>query len=274
MMSLQELQLLAEREYTIQNTRQDLNRLVEFFRGLPNQGVSILAAFIQERMLPKEVADAAKVFFIDENMTVAEIPEEFRAESLGMIRQGNIIFSGRLVYPVMDVKGDVAGFCGWDKFVQPKYLDSKNQGYLAKANMFYGMEKMQEYYDSDRPLYVVEGIVCCLYLRSKGFNAVAILGSKLTLYMIQILKRFKMVVIIPDNDVFGKNAEELGNALAGEGLVQQAKRTIRNSIVVQSIIAKDVDDSRKIEDKESLFCEELKSVGTNPFQEFKTIRVR
>lgn len=275
MLSFRELQLLAEDRYTIQSTRKDLNRMVDYFTSQPEQQDYIEIAFANERKLPIEIAREQRIFFIQEGMTKLDIPDEFQAESLGMVHKGYVVYEGRLVYPVFDVKGDVMGFCGWDKFVQPKYLDSKNYGYKAKATTFYGMEKLEEYYKSDKPVYVVEGIVCCLYLRSIGLQAVALLGSSITSYVATILKRFgRRLVVIPDNDAFGKKAEEIGSSLSGEHFVKQARRLLPMATVAQSKIAKDIDDSRKVEGLEETLKKELVLVSKNPYLPFKTLRTR
>jgi len=275
MLTLRELQLLTESVYSVQDSRKDLNRAVAWFMAQPDQENAINVAFIEERQLPKEIAIQHKIFFVDESLVLADIPEEFHEQSLGLIRWNKLVFSGRLVYPVMDVKGDVMGFCGWDKFEKPKYLDSTNHGYKAKQSIVYGMEKLEEYYNSSEPVYVVEGIVCCLYLRSLGLQALAVLGSSLSPYVIQILKRFgKRLIVIPDNDAFGKDPDEIGESLSGENFVRQARRVLPQAKVIQSVIAKDVDDSRKIEDKQQKFVEELIAIARNPFVFTETIRVR
>ena len=233
--------------------------------------------FVNERKLPLSIYDEHKVFFVDDELRCEDLPEQFRADALGFCKGPYVAYAGRLVYPVMDVRGNVMGFCGWDKFDKPKYLDSRNHGYKAKFTTFYGMEKLPEYYNNNKPVYVVEGIVCCLYLRSKGFQAIAILGSSLTKYVIQILKRMESrLIIIPDNDGFGKAGEELDTELSGENFVKQAKRYLPKARVIQSCVAKDVDDSRLFEDGkyENTFLTELRQVGISPFYFFKTIRVR
>jgi hypothetical protein len=277
-LTLREMQLLAEGSSSIENVRKDLSKIVDLFKNKPYYELSIQTAFVKERQLPLGIAEESNVFFVSEDTILAEIPEELQHDALGFCRNGHIVFEGRLVYPVMDVKGQVMGFCGWDKFAKPKYLDSRNSGYKAKEATFYGMEKLGEYYRSSKPIYVVEGIVCCLYLRSIGLQAVALLGSTMTGYVIEILKRVQdRVIFIPDNDIVGKSAEEISSAQpAGEHIVTIVKRKLPKARVVQSIIAKDVDDTRKFEEHkyEQAFIHDLIAVGECPYQLFSTIRVR
>lgn len=276
-MTLQEMQLLVEAEYTIERTREDLTQAVEFFKSLDYWEHAIDVAMVNERKLPKDTALEHDVFFIDEEMVVDEIPEEYRVEALGLVRKNYVVYAGRLVYPVKDVRGKVMGFCGWDNMESPKYLDSKNHGYKAKQNTLYGMEKLTEYYTSGNPVYFTEGIVCCLYLRSIGLQALAFLGSSITPYVLEIMRRFAVVVVISDNDVLGHPLGELHEFKpAGEHLVQIVKHKVSKAIVVQSLIAKDVDDTRLVEECkfEKKFIEELRTVAKCPYLPFMTIRVR
>ena len=142
------------------------------------------------------------------------------------------------------------GFCGYDKFSEAKYLDSLNYGYRAKSYSLWGMEKLPEYYRSDEPVYFVEGIVCALYLRQEGLQALATLGSIISPYVTEIIRRFgSRAIMVNDSDEAGT----------------KCKRTMIHRIprlrCVQSRIAKDVDDSRLVDDR---FVEELRKFK-NPF---------
>jgi len=275
--SLADFQALTEAEFSVEKTREDLNAIADFYLNKEYQEEALLAIG-KERKLPAEVLRAHKAFYVDFDETLNSLPEEYRSEALGLVKYKDVIYAGRFVYSVMDVKGNVMGFCGWDPGGEPKYLDSKNHGYKAKEATFYGMEKLPEYYRSSEPIYVVEGIVCCLYLRSKGLQAIALLGSSMTKYVVTILKRLeKRLVFIPDNDVIGKSVVDINcTKPAGEHFVKQVKRELPSARVIQSIIAKDVDDTRLFEDGkyEEDFLAELKIVARNPFYMFKTIRMR
>lgn len=273
-LSLRELQLLVEAQYTVQDSRKDMGRMVEFFLEMESQEMMVDIAFCKERQLPMEIARKQKIFFIPDDFNYLDLPEEFQAESLGMVKGKHIVYAGRLVYPVMDVHGDVMGFCGWDKFVQPKYLDSKNHGYKAKNTTVYGMEKLSEYYVSDAPVYVTEGIVDALYLRAKGYQALALLGSSIHSYVSIILRRFgKHLVVLPDNDTVGKQGDKVLNP-AGEFLVRQVRKLLPDARIVQSLIAKDIDEARKVKNVEETMLKELETVCINPYTCFRTLRIR
>ncbi len=226
-----------EQQYSVEDCRHDLNTVVQFFREQDYHEEAMRICVEQERKLPIEVADMLDLFFVDEDLPVGALPEWMQSETLGVVYKRHIRNEGRLVYPVKDVNGNVAGFVGWDPFVQPKYLDSKNYGYKAKNTMLLGMEKMYEYYTSNKPVYVVEGPVCMAYLRSKGFQALSTLGSFLTVYVLIILRRFgRRLIMIPDCDE------------AGDKFVRQCKFKLTQATIVQPKYGKDVDGCRKIDD--------------------------
>lgn len=221
---------------TVTDTRKVLNRIVEFFKSRKEyvEEVTWFATLVRY-LEPKTLMDA-DAFHIQPELEVCTLPEEFRSDTYGLCRGVYFRYSGRFIYPVKDVRGDVMGWCGYDKFELPKYKDSDNFGYKAKEATVYGMEKLEEYYRSGKTVFFVEGIVCCLYLRQMGLQALALLGSHYTPYVGQIIKRFGMrAIVIPDSDE------------AGNKLVKQLRYLKCHATVIQSSIAKDIDDSRQVD---------------------------
>lgn len=220
---------------TIAESRKKLDRIKEIYLSRPEQKDWINAFAKLRKDFPVQALIDAEAFAVEVNDTPSILPEELRHDSLGFVSFNRMVFGGRFVYPVKDTKGHVAGWCGYDAFCAPKYLDSHNYGYKAKSGLFYGSEKLEEYYRSDRTVFIVEGIVCCLWLRSHGFQSLSSLGSYLTPYMITVLKRFgSRCVVIPDSD------------RAGTSYRLQVERCLPRARCLQSCVAKDVDDSRVV----------------------------
>ena len=208
-------------EYSVTDSRNQLTELTEWFKQLEEQE-AYLKACAEARHLPVEVFKSAGCFFVDEEFNKELLKDEWLHETLGFVKFNELVYAGRLVYPIYDVSNRVMGFTGWDKFARPKYLDSVNHGYKAKKSTFYGMEMLKEYYTNNKTVFVVEGIVCCLVLRMLGYQALASLGSYLTKYQIQILKRFgERLVVIPDSDE------------AGNKYVNQVKKELKEARVLQ-----------------------------------------
>lgn len=218
---------------SVAECRLKLDSIARIFQQRPEQEDWLKVFSIIRNGLPVQALKEAGAFAVNYYDTPALLPEDLRHDSLGFVSHDYLVYRGRFVYPVKDTKGHVAGWCGYDAYETPKYLDSTNYGYSAKASLFYGAEKLPEYYRSSRTVFVVEGIVCCLWLRSQGFQALAALGSNLSPYMVSILRRLgTRCVVIPDSD-------EAGNKFR-----RQVRYSLPKARCVQSKIAKDVDDSR------------------------------
>lgn len=242
-------------EYSVEDVRQDLAKITEYFRAQPYHQHAMELFMVDYRKFPMEVADAAECFVVDEELLISELPEWLLSEPLGFIKKNWVPMWGRCVFPVKDVRGTTMGFVGWDPTVEPKYLDSRNYGYKAKETTLYGMEMLPTYYTNNKPVFVVEGLMCCLYLRWKGFQALASLGSWLTPYVIQVLSRFgSRLVMIPDNDA------------TGDKYIKQIKRNLPKASIGQVRYGKDIDGCRKEADGayEQELLKDL-SMLNNPF---------
>lgn len=231
-----ELQMQSANQLnTITDARKKMNQLLKLFLEQPDRELlcDIFARDIRN-LETKTLLDCDS-FMINPDEGFSFVPEELQSETYGMFKGPYCVYEGRYVYPVKDVHGDVMGWCGYDKFSDVKYLDSLNYGYKAKNASVFGMEKMEEYYHSGRQVFFTEGIVCTLYARQCGQQALATLGSNLTPYVAEIINRFgDKARIITDSDE------------AGNKFKQIAHRLCPRARVLQSKIAKDLDDSKEI----------------------------
>lgn len=220
---------------TILDTREKLNHMLKLFIEQPLREPLVRVFAEQYRNLDVQTLLDADTFMIQEDDPLMYIPEEYQEDTFGMFKGDRCLFRGRFVYPVKDVKGNVMGWCGYDRDSDVKYLDSINYGYKAKNASMWGMEKMPEYYASTRQVWITEGIVCALYARQCGEQALATLGSNLTPYVATIINRFgARARILTDSDAAGNKFKKIANRLC-----PQAR-------VVQSKVAKDLDDSRMV----------------------------
>ena len=210
------------------------NRIVDIFKGLPERVQEVTWFAELTRNLDPQILLDHDCFMVQPDTPSTILPKDLIDDGTGFTKDSFIVYDGRFVYPVKDVHGDVMGWCGYDMFDPPKYLDSKTYGYKAKQTTLFGMEKLEEYYRSKEPVFVTEGIVCTMWLRQEGFQAMASLGSHLTPYVVEILKRFgERLIMVPDSDE------------AGNSYKQQCKHVLPKARVMQSTVAKDIDDSRK-----------------------------
>lgn len=214
--------------------------------------------FANIRQLSPEVLVKAKSFMVPDDLPPAYYPEEFHDDSLGFINGSRVIFSGRYCYPILDPKGAVAGFTGYDMFETPKYLDSFNYGYKSKTTMYYGMENIERFYQEEKCAFV-EGPVCKLRGEEAGLNVLSSLGSKLSPYMVVIMNRFgRGALVLPDSDE------------AGDKYAKQVKYACPKARVMRFTKANDLDDTIKGFGTQVL--DEIKDAMNNPFGRYTYIK--
>lgn len=118
-------------------------------------------------------------------------------------------FRNRLMFPVIDVRGDVVAFGGrvLDKS-EPKYMNTQETPVYSKRRVLYGLNLAKK---TKRPnIILCEGNIDVVTLHQAGFdNAVASMGTALTAEQTRLLSRFtKELVLCYDNDSAGKIATD------------------------------------------------------------------
>lgn len=119
-------------------------------------------------------------------------------------------FRNRVIFPVFDVYGNVIGFGGrvLDDS-KPKYLNSPETLVFDKGTNLYGLNfSIKNNGIKDRTIIMVEGYMDCISLHQHGIiNAVASLGTALTINQGKLLRRYVDTVVISyDADVAGQMA--------------------------------------------------------------------
>lgn len=117
-------------------------------------------------------------------------------------------FRNRVMFPVFDTRGKVIGFGGrvLDNS-KPKYLNSPETPVFNKGYNLYGLNFAIKN-NIDRKIIMVEGYMDVIALHQYGIvNAVASLGTALTLNQGKLLKRYSdEVIICYDSDTAGQAA--------------------------------------------------------------------
>jgi DNA primase len=146
------------------------------------------------------------------------------------------LFRNRAMFPILDLRGRVAGFGGRilpaeqtgessasnSKDDGPKYLNSAESFIFQKSKLAYGLFQAQKHIREADEVVLVEGYFDVLALHAAGFqNAVAICGTSLTADHLQIFTRFgKKVTLLLDSDAAGLAATERAMELGLEkGLI-------------------------------------------------------
>ena len=139
--------------------------------------------------------------------------QELRDSGLVTVSQknGNLFdrFRGRLMFPIIDVRGNVIGFGG--RIIKndgdaAKYLNSPETLIFNKRKNLFGLNLAKK--TKQDHMILVEGNIDVVALHQYGFdNAVASLGTSLTEEQATLLTRYtEQVVLIYDGDEAGQRA--------------------------------------------------------------------
>jgi DNA primase len=118
-------------------------------------------------------------------------------------------FRGRIMFPVLDVNGRPVAFGARAMGShEPKYLNSPETAAYVKGQHLYGLFQSKEEIRRRKFAILVEGYLDLIALHQFGIvNAVASLGTALTLEQAKLLSRFaKRIVINYDGDAAGIKA--------------------------------------------------------------------
>ncbi len=135
-------------------------------------------------------------------------------------------FRGRVMFPIIDVSGNVVAFGGrvLDDS-QPKYLNSSDTPAFKKSRNLFALNYAKN--SSDDYLILCEGYMDVIALHAQGFTgAVATLGTAITPEQARIMKKYTdKVVICYDSDEAGQKAADKAMRLLSE--VDISVRVIR-----------------------------------------------
>lgn len=157
-------------------------------------------------------------------------------------------FRNRLMLPVIDTRGDVVAFGSrvLDKS-EPKYMNSSETPVYSKRRVLYGLNLAKK---SKRPnIILCEGNLDIVTLHQAGFdNAVASMGTALTVEQIRLLSRFtKELVLCYDNDNAGKIATERALQLLNNSEFSVKVLQLPRRLVDGEYIKQDADDFIKFQ---------------------------
>ena len=136
-------------------------------------------------------------------------------------------FRNRVMFPVFDIRGKVIGFGGrvFDDS-KPKYLNSPETLVFHKGVNLYGLNFAVKDGINDRTLIIVEGYMDCISLHQYGItNAIASLGTALTVNQARLIKRYAdKVVISYDADIAGQKATLRGLDILKDGTFNSSRK--------------------------------------------------
>jgi DNA primase len=125
-------------------------------------------------------------------------------------------FRHRLMFPIRDERGRIAGFGGrllpGDALgagdVQPKYVNTAQSPIFDKGSILYGLDRAKEAIRSEGRAVIVEGYMDVIAAHEHGYtNVIASMGTALTERQVSIIKRHASTIILAlDSDNAGSEA--------------------------------------------------------------------
>ena len=171
-------------------------------------------------------------------------------------------FRDRLMFPVLDVRGEVLGFSGraLADGQEPKYLNSPETLVFSKRRILYGIHRAKN--TKRGSFLLVEGNIDVVTLHQAGFdNAVASMGTALTTEQTRLVSRYaKEIVICYDNDPAGRKATERALDILKDSEFAVKVLKLPDRIVDGQAVKIDADDFIKLHGPEA-FEQLLKGSG-------------
>ncbi|HRT48754.1 MAG TPA: DNA primase, partial [Bacteroidales bacterium] len=130
-------------------------------------------------------------------------------------------FSGRVIFPIHSLSGQILGFGGRILKSDPraaKYINSPESDIYHKSRIVYGIYQARKAITKEDKCYLVEGYTDVMSLHEAGIeNVVASSGTSLTYEQVRLIKRFtRNITIIYDGDEAGIKASLRGTDIVLE----------------------------------------------------------
>lgn len=163
--------------------------------------------------------------------------EQMKDASLAIERDGKVMdkFRNRVMFPIIDVRGNVIGFGGRvmhnqkdiNGFNIPKYLNSSETAAFDKGRNLFSLNMAKN--SKSTELILCEGYMDVISVYQAGItNIVATLGTAITENQAKLMQRYASEIIICyDSDEAGKKAAqraiEIINSIGGRAKVMRLK---------------------------------------------------
>lgn len=175
-------------------------------------------AYLKKRGVSGEIAKRFGIGYApDEWQNLAAVFTDYEGKALaeaGLVKANDDgrrydVFRNRIVFPIVDVRGNVIGFGGrvlGDG--EPKYLNSPETPVFEKGRELYGLYQARRAIRDAGRVLVVEGYMDVVALAQSGVEyAVATLGTATTpLHVQKLLRQADEIVFCFDGDEAGRRA--------------------------------------------------------------------
>lgn len=129
------------------------------------------------------------------------------AKKYGYLTSGGFfLLEDRFIIPVRDICNNIVTLIGY--FPDRKKYITVPTPFFSKELMFFNIEDayLRSWEEYNGVVVLIEGIFDCLSLRSIDLPALATMGSDVSYAKRELLRNFRKVIYIPDNDSVGRRA--------------------------------------------------------------------
>jgi len=223
-LSQEELDKQNERESLLVVTGYAARKFSENLFG-SDEGMSVGLSYFRERGFRQETLkkfEAGYSFAGRDAFTKTALADGYRQDFL--VKTGLTIqhdekifdrFSGRVMFPIHSLSGQVLGFGGRILKTDQKtakYLNSPESEIYHKSRILYGIYQARKTITDKDKCFLVEGYTDVMSLHEAGIeNVVASSGTSLTVEQVRLIKRFTPnITILYDGDAAGIKASIRG----------------------------------------------------------------
>ncbi|MDP2964509.1 MAG: DNA primase [Pelolinea sp.] len=139
-------------------------------------------------------------------------------------------FRHRLMFPIRDANGGMAGFGGrvLNPEDVPKFMNSPQSLLFDKSRLLYGLDRARKAIRAANQAIIVEGYLDVVVVQQQGFeNVISPMGTALTEAQMRMLKRFtRRFVLALDPDAAGVKATLRGLEVARDSLEHSSDVTL------------------------------------------------
>ena len=227
------LQILANRAgitlniSNVQNTRKndDLYKIYEIANKFYQNNILTVQGknarnYLENRNINKEVIKTFGIgLSLKENNVLSKmlISKKFNEKSLeksGLVQNKGASFSdlyyNRIMFPLHDLEGNVVGFSGriYEGEDTSKYINTRETEIFKKGELLYNYYHAKNDIRKKGQVIIVEGFMDIIRMHTIGVtNAVATMGTAVTKYQANLIKRLaKEVILCFDGDAAGEKA--------------------------------------------------------------------
>jgi len=190
-----------------------------------DEGISVGLAYFRERGFRQNTLTKFEIGYSFEKrdaFTKKAVEDGYQQEFL--VKSGLTIqseerlfdrFSGRVMFPIHSLSGQVLGFGGRTLRQEPKsakYVNSPESEIYHKSRILYGIYQARKAITQEDRCYLVEGYTDVMSLHEADIeNVVASSGTSLTQEQVRLIKRFTQnITILYDGDPAGVKASVRG----------------------------------------------------------------